>query len=107
LELTVAGVPTVVTYRVNPLTHALLRRIVKVRYVSLVNLILDRPAVPELLQDDATPEKLAAAVARLIEGEAARAAQISAGQEALKALGYGQVSPGLRAADEVLARLRR
>ncbi|MDE1968187.1 MAG: lipid-A-disaccharide synthase [Alphaproteobacteria bacterium] len=107
LELTVAGVPTVVTYRVNPLTHALLRRIVKVRYVSLVNLILDRPAVPELLQGDATPEKLAAAVARLIEGEAARAAQISAGQEALKALGYGQVSPGLRAADEVLARLRR
>ena len=107
LELTVAGVPVVVTYRVNSLTHALLRRIVKVRYASLVNLILDRPAVPELLQGDATPEKLAAAVARLIEDKAARAAQISAGQEALKALGYGQVSPGLRAADEVLARLRR
>ncbi|HYL49965.1 MAG TPA: lipid-A-disaccharide synthase, partial [Stellaceae bacterium] len=69
--------------------------------------ILDRPAVPELLQDDATPEKLAAAIERLLEDKAARAAQISAGQEALKALGYGQVSPGLRAADEVLARLRR
>jgi len=107
LELAVAGVPTVVTYRVNPLTHALLRRVVKVRYVNLVNLILDRPAVPELLQDDATPEKLAAAVTQLIEDKASRAAQISAGQEALKALGYGQVSPGLRAADEVLARLRR
>lgn len=107
LELAVAGVPTVVTYRVNPLTHALLRRVVKVRYANLVNLILDRPAVPELLQSEATPEKLAAAVLRLVEDKAARAAQISAGQEALKALGYGQVSPGLRAADEVLARLRR
>jgi len=107
LELAVAGVPTVVTYRVNPLTHALLRRVVKVRYATLVNLILDRPVVPELLQNEATPEKLAAAVVRLIEDKAARAAQISAGQEALKALGYGQVSPGLRAADEVLARLRR
>ncbi|MDE2229346.1 MAG: lipid-A-disaccharide synthase [Alphaproteobacteria bacterium] len=107
LELTVARVPTVVTYRVNPLTHALLRRIVKVRYANLVNLILDRPAVPELLQADATPEKLAAAIERLLEDQAARAAQISAGQEALQALGYGQVSPGLRAADEVLARLRR
>ncbi len=106
LELAVARVPTVVTYRVNALTHALLRRVVKVRYVNLVNLILDRPAVPELLQRDATPEKLAAAVERLLRDEAARAAQISAGQEALKALGYGEVSPGLRAADEVLARLR-
>jgi len=106
LELAVAGVPTVVTYRVNPLTHALLRRIVKVRYANLVNLILDRPAVPELLQADATPEKLAAAIERLLEDKTARAAQISAGQEALKALGYGQVSPGLRAADEVLARVR-
>ncbi|MGH7000487.1 MAG: lipid-A-disaccharide synthase, partial [Stellaceae bacterium] len=107
LELAVAGVPTVVTYRVNRLTHALLRRVVKVRYGNLVNLILDRPAVPELLQDDATPEKLAAAIARLVEDQPARAAQIAAGQEALKTLGYGQVSPGLRAADEVLARLRR
>lgn len=107
LELAVAGVPTVVTYRVNPLTHALLRRVVKVRYANLVNLILDRPAVPELLQDDAIPAKLAAAVVRLVEDKTARDAQISAGQEALKALGYGQVSPGLRAADEVLARLRR
>ena len=107
LELAVAGVPTVVTYRVNPLTHALLRRVVKVRYANLVNLILDRPAVPELLQNDATPEKLAAAIEPLLQDKAARAAQISAGQEALKALGYGQVSPGLRAADEVLVRLRR
>lgn len=107
LELAVAGVPAVVTYRVNPLTHALLRRVVKVRYANLVNLILDRPAVPELLQNDATPEKLAAALARLVENKTAREAQIAAGQEALKALGYGQVSPGLRAADEVLARLRR
>jgi lipid-A-disaccharide synthase len=107
IELAAAGVPTVVTYRVNPLTHALLKRIVKVRYANLVNVILDRAAVPELLQHDATPDKLAAAVERLLEDKAARDAQIAAGQEALKALGYGQVSPGLRAADEVLARLRR
>jgi lipid-A-disaccharide synthase len=106
LELAVAGVPTVVTYRLSPVTHALLRRMVKVRYANLVNVILDRPAVPELLQDDATPEKLAATVARLLEDKAARTEQIAAGQEALKTLGYGQVSPGLRAADEVLARLR-
>ena len=106
LELAVAGVPTVVTYRLNPLTHALLKRIVKVRYANLVNVILDRPAVPELLQNDATPEKLAAAVERLLEDKAARAAQIAAGQDAVKTLGYGQVSPGLRAADEVLARIR-
>jgi lipid-A-disaccharide synthase len=106
LELAMARVPHVVAYRVFGPTHALLKRIVKVEHVNLVNIILGREAVPELIQDDCTPEKLAAAVARLIEDDNARQAQLSACQEALKALGYGQVSPGLRAADEVLARLR-
>ncbi len=92
-----------VAYRVNGLTHALVRRIVKVKYATLVNLVLDRAAVPEFLQDECTPENLAAALARLIDEPAARAAQAASCEEALHALGYGSFSPGLRAADDVLA----
>ena len=107
LELALARVPSVVTYRVNRLTHALVRRIVKIDHAHLLNLILGRKAVPELLQDDCTPEKLRAAVAHLLDDKPAAAAQIAACQEALRQLGLGELSPGLRAADAVLAWLGR
>ena len=107
LELAMAKLPAVIAYRGNPLTHAYLARVVKVRYANLVNLILDREAVPEFLQYKCTPERLAAAVNSLLDNAAARAAQIAACQEALHVLGYGEISPSLRAADEVLGVMAR
>lgn len=102
LELAMARLATVIAYRVNALTHELLRRVLKVKYAHLLNLILDRAVVPELLQRDCTPERLADAVSRLIAEPALRAEQAAACAEALRQLGYGGLSPGLRAADEVL-----
>jgi lipid-A-disaccharide synthase len=102
LELALARVPAVITYRLSPLTEALLQRMVKVGHIHLLNLILGRTVVPELIQQDCTPERLAAALEYLLADRAAAAAQIAACQEALRALGLGGVSPGLRAADAVL-----
>ena len=103
LELALARLPAVVAYRINRLTHAVVRRIVKIEHAHLLNLVLQRKAVPEFLQDECTPERLAAAATRLIDDKAAREAQIADCQEALRHLGYGGLSPALRAADEVLA----
>jgi len=103
LELAMARLPTLIAYRINPLTHALVRRIVKIEHAHLVNLVLKREAVPELLQERCMPEALAAAAVRLLEDGAARAAQISACETALEQLGAGDLVPSLRAADEVLA----
>jgi lipid-A-disaccharide synthase len=66
LELAMAGVPMVVTYRVNPLTAALARRLVKVKYASLLNIIADREVLPELIQQDCTPDRIAAVLAELL-----------------------------------------
>ncbi|MBX6367504.1 MAG: lipid-A-disaccharide synthase [Rhodospirillales bacterium] len=102
LELAMARLPAVVAYRVNPLTAFLAQRLVKVRYVNLVNLLLDREAVPELLLERCTPEALESAVAVLLADEAARAAQVGAYEEALARLGSEGARPSLRAADVVL-----
>jgi len=107
LELAMAKLPAVIAYRINALTHAYVSRVVKVRYANLINVILGREAVPELLQYECTPEKLAAAIERLIADKAAREAQIAACQEALQVLGYGGTSPALRAAEDVLAAIAR
>ena len=103
LEVALAGVPMVVAYRVNAFTHKLLKRLVKVKYATLINIVLDRPAIPEFLQKDCTPERLTLALSRLIDDRQARERQLAACREGLAKLGRGDVSPGLRAADQVLA----
>ncbi|MNQ53694.1 Lipid-A-disaccharide synthase [compost metagenome] len=59
--------PMVVAYKVAPLTYRILKRLVKSPYVSLPNLLAKRLLVPELLQDAATPDALAHAVAPLLD----------------------------------------
>ncbi|MBH3429281.1 lipid-A-disaccharide synthase [Pseudomonas alkylphenolica] len=59
--------PMVVAYRLAPLTYWILKRLVKSPYVSLPNLLAQSMLVPELLQDAATPEALAQALAPLVE----------------------------------------
>jgi len=103
LEVALAELPMVVAYRVNPLTHAILRRLVKVRFANLLNIVLNRPAIPELLQHDCAPELLALELSRLLDDRLAREREIEAYREGLQRLGRGDVSPGLRAADCVLS----
>jgi lipid-A-disaccharide synthase len=62
LELAAAGVPMVIAYKINSLTHFLLRRLVKVKYACLVNILMNQEVVPERLQGDCTPGKLASAL---------------------------------------------
>ncbi|MCX5875077.1 MAG: lipid-A-disaccharide synthase [Deltaproteobacteria bacterium] len=77
MELAILNVPMVISYRVSPLTYFLGRRLIKVQYASLVNLVAGREVVPELLQDEAMPEKIATATARLITNQTERAAMLA------------------------------
>ena len=106
-ELALARTPFVAAYKVGGLTYFLSKFLMTVTHITLINILLGREAVPELLQYDCTPAKLAAAVTRLLDDKAAASEQIAAGQEALRVLGYGGVSPALRAADEVLGVIAR
>ena len=58
LETALAGVPEVVCYRGSRISYAIARRLVKIKYISLVNLIMDRPVVTELIQDELSTVKL-------------------------------------------------
>jgi len=102
LELAMARLPMVVCYRLHPLTEAVLDRVVKVRQVNLVNLLLERPVVRELLRSQCTPELIAVELARLIADERVRAEHLAGYGEAMRRLGSGGRSPSLRAADQVL-----
>ena len=69
LETALLNTPQVVCYKTSPLTYALAKRLITLRYISLVNLILDRSCLTELIQDECNPMKLKEALKRLENAE--------------------------------------
>jgi lipid-A-disaccharide synthase len=102
-ELALAGTPMVAAYRLGGLTYALARPFVHVPYIVLVNLVLQREAVPELIQHACRPEALARAVKPLLLGGPQREAQLRDLEQAVRAFGLGGEAPSLRAARTLLA----
>ncbi len=107
LELALAGVPMAVTYRVNPVTAALARRLIRVPYVAMVNLLAGREIVPELLQGDCAPEKLRDVVRRLLTDPALAATQRAAFAEIVRSLAAPEGLPADAAALAILDVLER
>lgn len=87
LELAILDVPMVVSYKVSPLTWFLGKRLVKVEYASLVNLVAGREVVPELLQDQAVPARIAEAVLGLLTDSCHRARMLAGLAEVRELLG--------------------
>lgn len=103
LELGLAHVPMVVAYKVSALTVFIVRRMpIAVKYASLVNLLTDREVVPELIQEDCTPEALVEKVSHLLDSAEARGKQRKGFDDALHALGDADPPPSMRAAKVVL-----
>ncbi len=102
LELALAGVPMAVTYRVNPITAMIARRLLTVPYVAIVNILAGREVVPELLQQDSNPTRLAAEITRLLSDEGAAQAQRDAFAAIVASLRPVEGAPAEAAARAVL-----
>lgn len=101
-QLALAGVPMVVAYRIGPVTYAILKRLVRTRFITLFNIAADAAVAPELIQDECNGEALAAEVARRLDDETLRRAQIRAQYAALGKMGRDGADPDAAAAEAVL-----
>lgn len=102
LELALAGVPMVVTYKVNPITAIFARWMIKVPYVAMINLLAQREVVPEMLQENCTPSKLATVVSRLLNDPEQARAQKAAFPPLLAKLAPPVGTPSDAAAAQIL-----
>ncbi len=103
LELAMAGTPAVTVYKVTPITAMAVSLLVRIKYANLVNLVLDRPAVPQLLQRACTGPRIAREISAMLN-DAQRAEAIrSAQHEAIEQLRAEGEAPSVRAARAVLA----
>jgi lipid-A-disaccharide synthase len=67
LETAIFGVPEVVCYKANKVSYWIARQLIKVKYISLVNLVMDREIVKELIQDDLNPKQVKAELLKILE----------------------------------------
>jgi lipid-A-disaccharide synthase len=101
LEAGIIGTPMVVMYTVSPITYHLGRHLIKVKYCSLVNLVAGREIVPEILQDEVTPQRLASEITSRLK-DASELSRIRQELHSLRDMLGGGGAAG-RAAEEVVA----
>jgi lipid-A-disaccharide synthase len=105
LELALSGVPTVAAYKLHVL-EAIIARIIRIQSrlpsVILANLVLGENAVPELIQEDCTAEKLTEALLPLLSDTPERARQTAAFARLDRIMGVGEAAPSAKAAAIVL-----
>ena len=101
-ELALAGAPMVIAYKIDGLSYVLMKNLVTAKHITLFNIAADERIAPEFIQNDATPEKLAEAVGRLLSDPQAAADQAARQTAALNLMGRGGPDPSELAADAVL-----
>jgi lipid-A-disaccharide synthase len=103
LEISLFQIPMIIGYKVNILTYFLLKLMIKIKFANLINLILSKELIPELLQYDCEPKKIADKLILLITKADLKKQQIDESQEVLKLLGLNSdLSPSKKAAREIL-----
>jgi lipid-A-disaccharide synthase len=104
LELAFAKVPHIIVYKTHPITWAIMKLLVKVKYAHLANILLEKPVIPEFLQNKAQPIPIGKALLKLYKVEEARAKQAEVTQTLRDMLGGNDArTPSVRAADFVLS----
>ncbi len=103
LEAALLSVPQVVVYAMNPVSYRIARLMLKTRYISLVNIMLDRQVFEELIQKDFTAEKVLEELLRLVSDESCRSAQLEDCAKVKQLLGRGGAAA--RAAEEMVSLL--
>lgn len=103
IELSLYRVPMIIAYKINFLTHFLVKRMVKIKFANLINLIMNQEIIPEMLQKNCTGKKLATALEKLINDRDLAVRQINKSHAALELMGLGsKQNPSQKAAQEIL-----
>ncbi|RYY99024.1 MAG: lipid-A-disaccharide synthase [Chitinophagaceae bacterium] len=105
LETALFGVPQVVCYKGSNISYQIAKRLVKIKYISLVNLIMDKPVVTELIQGECTAPNVVRELNALLHNEARRA-QVKNDYYELKQLLQQDGNASAKAAEAVLEVVR-
>jgi lipid-A-disaccharide synthase len=107
LELALAQLPSVIAYRMHPITSYIARRVINLDYVNLINILEKQQIVPEFLLEDCLSENLVGPLVDLFENSEARKSQIDGYASAMDKLRGNGDAPGVQAAKSTLNLLKQ
>ncbi len=103
LELSLAGVPLVIAYKINVISYWIVKSFIKVKYANLLNLVMNKEIIPEFIQKKCKAKLIAKSTLKLLQGGDDAKIQVKEAQEALGKLGLSsEMTPSIRAANVVL-----
>lgn len=102
IELSLYHIPMVIAYKVNALSYMIIKKMAKIRYVNLINIISNKEIIPEMIQSDCNCNKIFYHLKRLIENEHIGYKQIEDSALALEMMGLGSKNASKVAAQEIL-----
>ena len=102
LELAIINIPHIIAYKVAPLTAFLARHLLKIEFVNLTNILLGREVVPELLQENCTPDKILYYVSELLKKKELYERQQEGFEKLKTILGVGEQNPSETACDIII-----
>ncbi len=105
LETALFRVPQAVVYKTSPVSYAIAKRVIRVPYISLVNLVAQKEVVPELIQDDMTIGRLDAEITDMLENAERRQEILDSYEEIWQTLDIGRASDN--AAKEIVEFLKK
>jgi lipid-A-disaccharide synthase len=105
LETALFGVPEVVCYKGSSISYQIAKRLIRIKYISLVNLIMDRPVVTELIQDQLTVENIRKELDSILHDEA-RKKKMAEDYAALRQVLGQEANASARAAQEIVQQAR-
>jgi len=102
LELAASHLPMIITYKLSALSAFIARRLIKVPYVCMINILLKKLVVPEFLQEKCTPGYLIPALEKMLHNKSIRDRQIAQSTQALQLLHVQKKIPSANAAEVIL-----
>lgn len=106
LEAAYYNIPAVVAYKMSSLTYAYIKRLVQVKFISIVNLLLNKLVIPELIQKDCTPEKIAESVMHVLSDDNAESTKRDYAEALGRLRNTSCISPSQCASDVILMLLK-
>lgn len=103
LEIAACGTPMIAAYKMNWLTYLYVKSKILIKYVSLINILLQKEVIPELIQKNCTAENIAAAIDEYLHNDQLAKLQVAESTQALRMLGFEEhIKPSSVAADIII-----
>jgi len=91
VEISLYNIPLIIAYKINRLTHFFIKRMVKIRFANLLNLLANQEIIPELLQDKCNPQNICDNILYLIKNDQEAKLQIQQAHQSLKKMGLNSI----------------